>query len=350
MSFTGLQNGIHFRENRRQLINAGLKRNQPRPLSALEPQLVKYGQQNIARSPITRRPLTSSTTSNCLARHSMYSFSLHYSKLVPMYQPQLENHHYDDLSQKQMNRLSNQYSSYDTIQKLLQHTPSLTSKLSSLSSSSSEQSNDSSSNITNNPPMLSPTESLTSDYQFPISPPLTSPASSSTSLPSPNISTLEAILPKESGFDYPSVTHIQKKTGMRLRSFLHQCVVLNKTIRLDQHTLASNPAFFKGSDEQTGQAKAILKLSIVKLSATHSEHSVMAPFGIGFINSAQARPRENSGSTANMSNYASVPDSLVMEALDVWLSRLYLPNLSHASHIMRVGIKLYIVFDISIIP
>ncbi|ORZ19857.1 hypothetical protein BCR42DRAFT_225271 [Absidia repens] len=138
---------------------------------------------------------------------------------------------------------------------------------------------------------------------------------------------------------------------MRIRSFLHHSIVLNKTIRLDRHILPSHPAYFKGSDEQTGQAKAILKLSIVKLPANNSEPNVMAPFGIGFINLAvQARPREHSGSTANMNNYASIPDSLVIEALHVWLSQLHFPRLSHASHIMRVGIKLYIVFDITTIP
>ncbi|KAI8331335.1 hypothetical protein BC941DRAFT_485040 [Chlamydoabsidia padenii] len=265
-----------------------------------------------------------------------------------MYHPQLEQYNPDLVSQKQIDRLSKQYNSTNAIQQLLTG--------SSLSISTLEQSN------------VKPAD-IDCSIRLPISPPLsplssnrnstcslTSFSSNRTSLIASSLhlspshstpyTTIKPRLPsiqyddQSSTLDqYPIIiTHIHKTSRMRLRSLLGHSVVLNKTIRMDPRLYTKDPRFYLGSEEGTGQAKLVLKLTIIKSPQT--VHPTLAPFGIHFANTAILPV-----STNHMMKYASIPDALVLEALYAWLAHSHLPHLSHACHIMRDGIKLYIVFD-----
>ncbi|ORZ08730.1 hypothetical protein BCR42DRAFT_424792 [Absidia repens] len=160
-------------------------------------------------------------------------------------------------------------------------------------------------------------------------------------------------------FYYLSITHIQKNNGMRLRSFLGQPVLLNKAIRMEYQRVSHDPRFYQGKDETSGQVKVILKLVIIKSTEKKGggqdngndhdhDDNAMAPFGIHFKNSA-VPPTGHGGSTANLALHAWIPDSLVLEALHVWLLKYHLPPLLSACHVMRDGIKLYIVYNASAI-
>ncbi|KAI8337000.1 hypothetical protein BC941DRAFT_470732 [Chlamydoabsidia padenii] len=302
-------------------------------------------------------------------RHSMSSFSLLFTKSASMYQPQLEEYDTDFLSPQQIDRLSHQYDT--TIQRLLQ-TRASPSPPSSTTSTLSKRSSFGTNSLTVKTANLS-NQQRHYHQHLPISPPLSPPpsysclsTSPSTFFPTPprssslqssqpiahknnnnksdyNISSISSQQQQyhaitTDGDDkiasslFPPIIHIHKNNGMRIRSFLGQSMVLNKTIRLEHQRLANDARFYQGKDEYSGQVRAILKLSIIKLSGT--KDPLMAPFGIQFTHSA------NTGEPATL----ALPDGLVREALHVWLNQSGFPCLSHACHVMRDGIKLYIIY------
>ncbi|SAL95204.1 hypothetical protein [Absidia glauca] len=289
------------------------------------------------------------------------------SKSSSMYHPQLDQYT-PPLSQKQIDRLSNQYNSTNAIQQLL--------TCSSVTLNLLAQSNDRSAERPS-PLQLKPNTAVFNQIdedRLPISPPL-SPLSTSTRLStcsftsSKRASSLIAsslhLSPSHSTPIPPSsikqqkqpsilydddiscstlsqypiiITHIQRTSRMKLRSFLGHSILLNRTIRLDTQLYTKDPRFYQAKDEVTGQAKLVLKLTIIKSSSQTVLQPTLTPFGIHFVNTAILP-------ASSMSKYASVPDALVLEALYAWLAHSHLPHLSHACHIMRDGMKLYIVFD-----
>ncbi|CAO3642163.1 unnamed protein product [Cunninghamella blakesleeana] len=141
-------------------------------------------------------------------------------------------------------------------------------------------------------------------------------------------------------FQYPIITPIQKNNGMKIRSFFGQSILLNKMIRIEQRQDDMDLRFFIGKNEMTNQPQKILKLNI--MYGHHDTFQEMAPFGIYFTNLASSNPLSSS-STFNENNN-SIPDSLIMDALSIWLNQSNLPHLASASHILRENAKLYVVY------
>ncbi|KAI8085206.1 uncharacterized protein BX664DRAFT_338822 [Halteromyces radiatus] len=295
-------------------------------------------------------------------RQSMSSYSLLLSKSVSMYQPQLQQYDSNLWSSKQIDRLSSQYRS-NVIQLVTSNAPSLTTVTNLKNPSLKVKTTNLHSSLPVSPPLSPPSSSIClspSSNAFPIVKSSSSSSSSSSSLDqisssnihksvsstnlsvpaSPPASPKRAyhIISKDEPHNQArTMIPIQKNHQMRLRTFLRQSVTLNKWIRVGT-SQTKDPRFYQAKSLLSGQSKWVLKLLITK--TTCSSDDPLAPFGIQFVN-----PALSTMSIQQDSYYSMIPDSLVLEALDIWLKKSHCPPVTDASHIMRDGTKLYIIFD-----
>ncbi|CAO3637678.1 unnamed protein product [Cunninghamella echinulata] len=148
-------------------------------------------------------------------------------------------------------------------------------------------------------------------------------------------------------FQCPTITPIQKNNGMKLRSFFGQSILLNKMVRMEQRQDDMDTRFYLGKNEFTNQLLKILKVNI--MYGHHDTCHPLAPFGIYFINAASTSSSSHNHhhhqNDNNNNNNNHIPDSLITDALLVWLEESNLPHLSSASHVLKDGVKLYIVYD-----
>lgn len=134
---------------------------------------------------------------------------------------------------------------------------------------------------------------------------------------------------------------------MKIRSFFGQSILLNKMIRIEQRQDDMDMRFFIGKNEMTNQPQKILKLNIIY--GHHDTFHEMAPFGIYFTNSAPINNNTSSSLSSSPSNTIdhqntnhfssssfnnnvindnnSIPDSLIIDALDVWLDHSKLASI-----------------------
>ncbi|KAI8367513.1 uncharacterized protein BYT42DRAFT_129112 [Radiomyces spectabilis] len=163
-------------------------------------------------------------------------------------------------------------------------------------------------------------------HHQPLTPPYTPPDSPRDSLPC-------------------SITHIQKKI-QGLRGLLTRSFMLNNILVYPHINMAplepSNYQFQKAMDVSTHQPKAVLKLALSKtIPLAEEEH--LSCYGFTF-----STPKQKSSSSEDyVASLSLIPNSLVNMALLSWTKHMgdRLPPLSDVSHIFRLGIKIYLVYN-----
>jgi hypothetical protein len=151
-----------------------------------------------------------------------------------------------------------------------------------------------------------------------LSPPLQTSLSSSP-LPTPN---------KRRSRPLPIIQDVSKKyygiRGLFTRTYQLEDIIVTRTL--------VSPYLFAGKGRHTNDRKAILKLILVVMNDYQ--------FTFAFPHNHHAPPRPPPYP-------AEIADSVIQQQLATWISyQPLLPLLVHAIHIYRVGIKLYIVYNI----
>lgn len=102
---------------------------------------------------------------------------------------------------------------------------------------------------------------------------------------------------------------------------------------------------FASYDKETGEKKAVLKLSLTLSKSANSSNLFIIPyFNFTFYHHLQSMTKQQKLLDASM--LADIPDTQIQSALSIWLNYYHyqLPSIQNVSHILRQGLGIYIVY------
>ncbi|KAI9320876.1 hypothetical protein BX666DRAFT_2024486 [Dichotomocladium elegans] len=143
------------------------------------------------------------------------------------------------------------------------------------------------------------------------------------------------------------IVHVHKRIN-GLRGFLTRTYQLSSDIVMSR-ALTTHLRLFTATQMLTGEPKAILKLVLTAFHENDINQPDLKVEQRGFSFYWPGGPRQppvKPNRTYDAIQFASLPDSQVQEALDKWIERqAVLPPLRLASHILREGLKIYVVYN-----
>ncbi|KAI7881337.1 hypothetical protein K492DRAFT_194455 [Lichtheimia hyalospora FSU 10163] len=144
------------------------------------------------------------------------------------------------------------------------------------------------------------------------------------------------------------IKHVQKRIN-GFRGFLTRTYQLSGSIVMSR-ALTTPLRLFTATELITGEPKAILRVILTAPLHDVTLSDSDAPYGFSFYwPGGPKQPAIKPNRAFDMEQFGNVPDHLVQEALERWLTRQGIfPPLHQATHILRENIKIYIVYNRSL--
>ncbi|KAG2224271.1 hypothetical protein INT45_000302 [Circinella minor] len=156
--------------------------------------------------------------------------------------------------------------------------------------------------------------------------------------------------------ELPPITHVQKKIN-GLKGFLTRTYQLSNNLVVSRAHITPL-RLFTATEILTGKPKAVLKIVITahhdygfsfywpsspSITNNNSSTTLTTPAQPSPTSTVLTKPNRSQ----DVAKFGLMPDSLVLDALDSWIQQQggVLPPLYQATHILREGIKIYVVYN-----